>query len=187
MTSNPFDTIMSCLDTPLIVVTAAAGPERAGCLVGFHGQSSIEPARYAVWLSKANYTYRVALRSTHLGIHFLTSHDLGLAELFGTQTGDRTDKFADLRNEPGAGAVPVLQQSANRLVARRTVLLDEEVTMSASSPNRWRRSPANHSSRSGCPRPPTSPPATTTGNARRSLAAGQRCPAMRGCQDWWLG
>jgi|SRR6185437_10943360 len=125
MTSNPFDTIMSCLDTPLIVVTAAAGPERAGCLVGFHGQSSIEPARYAVWLSKANYTYRVALRSTHLGIHFLTSHDLGLAELFGTQTGDRTDKFADLRNEPGAGAVPVLQQCANRLVARRTVLLDE--------------------------------------------------------------
>jgi flavin reductase (DIM6/NTAB) family NADH-FMN oxidoreductase RutF len=125
MTSNAFDTIMSGLDSPLIVVTAAAGRERAGCLVGFHGQSSITPSRYAVWLSKANHTYRIALRSTHLGLHFLTSHDLGLAELFGTQTGDSTDKFAGLRSEPGAGAVPVLRQCPNRIVARRTVMLDE--------------------------------------------------------------
>src|ERR1035438_6014175 len=92
MTDDAFSTIISFLDTPLIVVTTAEGQERAGCLVGVHTQSSIEPARYCVWLSKANHTYRVALRSTHLAIHFLTSHDLALAELFGTQTGDRTDK-----------------------------------------------------------------------------------------------
>ena len=47
-------------------------------------QSSIEPQRYCVWLSKANYTYRVALYSSHLVIHFLTADDLPLAELFGT-------------------------------------------------------------------------------------------------------
>jgi hypothetical protein len=35
-------------------------------------------------LSKANYTYPVALRSSHLVIHFLTADDLPLAKLFGT-------------------------------------------------------------------------------------------------------
>src|SRR6185437_11664508 len=126
MTSNPFDTIMSCLDTPLIVVTAAAGPERAGCLVGFHGQSSIEPARYTVWLSKANHTYRVALRSVHLGIHFLTVDDLALAERFGTLTGDDTDKFEGVEVVvfPTTG-VPIVGSCPNWLVARRTALLDE--------------------------------------------------------------
>jgi flavin reductase (DIM6/NTAB) family NADH-FMN oxidoreductase RutF len=45
-------------------------------------------------LSKANCTYPVALRSSHLVIHFLTADDLPLAELFGTQSGDTVDKFA---------------------------------------------------------------------------------------------
>ncbi|HWG12106.1 MAG TPA: hypothetical protein VG268_02405, partial [Streptosporangiaceae bacterium] len=65
MTDDGFGTIASSLDAPLIIVTAADARERAGCLVGFHSQSSIEPMRYCVWLSKANFTYRVALRSTH--------------------------------------------------------------------------------------------------------------------------
>jgi flavin reductase (DIM6/NTAB) family NADH-FMN oxidoreductase RutF len=47
--------------------------------VEFHVQSSIEPQRYRVLLSKANYTYPVALRSSHLVIHFLTADDLPLA------------------------------------------------------------------------------------------------------------
>jgi flavin reductase (DIM6/NTAB) family NADH-FMN oxidoreductase RutF len=46
---------------PLIVVTTADERERAGCLVGFRVQSSIEPQRYRVLLSKASYTYPVAL------------------------------------------------------------------------------------------------------------------------------
>jgi hypothetical protein len=57
MTDDHFGTIASSLDAALIVVTAAEGRQRAGCLVGFHSQSSIEPWRYCVWLSKANYTY----------------------------------------------------------------------------------------------------------------------------------
>jgi flavin reductase (DIM6/NTAB) family NADH-FMN oxidoreductase RutF len=125
MSDHAFGAIMSSLNAPLIVVTTAENQERAGCLVGFHTQSSIEPARYCVWLSKANHTYRVALRSTHLAIHFLTSLDLSLAELFGTQTGDRIDKFADLPVSPGPGGAPVLRQCPNWLAARRTALLDE--------------------------------------------------------------
>lgn len=125
MTGGGFGPIASSLDTPLIVVTAAEGREQAGCLVGFHSQSSIEPLRYCVWLSKANHTYRVAQRSSHLAIHFLTEPDLPLAERFGTLTGDRTDKFAGLRTAPGPGGVPLLADCPHRLVVRRTTLVDE--------------------------------------------------------------
>jgi flavin reductase (DIM6/NTAB) family NADH-FMN oxidoreductase RutF len=125
MTDDGFGTIASSLDTPLIVVTAADTRERAGCLVGFHSQSSIEPMRYCVWLSKANFTYRVALRSTHLGIHFLTAADLPLAERFGTLTGDNVDKFATVRTGPGPGGVPVLEDCPHRLMARRITVVDD--------------------------------------------------------------
>lgn len=120
-----FTDMMSSLDVPLIVVTASDGNERAGCLVGFHTQSSIEPARFCVWLSKANHTYRIALRATHLGIHFLTTDDLPLAEHFGTLTGDNCDKFADVEAQTGLGDVPVLAACANLLIVKRTVLVDE--------------------------------------------------------------
>jgi flavin reductase (DIM6/NTAB) family NADH-FMN oxidoreductase RutF len=110
MDSDAFGAIMASLDSPLVVVTVAAAEpgELAGCLVGFHSQSSIEPGEYSIWLSKANHTYRVALRATHVAIHFLTPPDLPLAELFGTRTGDDVDKFADLAYELGPGGVPVL-------------------------------------------------------------------------------
>lgn len=125
MSGEGFGALVSVLDAPLVVVTAAEARERAGCLVGFHCQSSIEPPRYCVWLSKANHTYRVALQSTHLAIHFLTSADLWLAERFGTLTGDRTDKFAGLPVSSGPGQVPVLDQCPHWLAARRGTLVDE--------------------------------------------------------------
>jgi flavin reductase (DIM6/NTAB) family NADH-FMN oxidoreductase RutF len=125
MARDAFASIMSSLDNPLIVVTTAEGDERAGCLVGFHAQSSIDPDRYCVWLSKANHTYRVGLRATHLAVHFLTAGDLALAQRFGTLTGDETDKFAGLRVGPGPGGVPVLEDCPHRLILRRVVLLDE--------------------------------------------------------------
>jgi flavin reductase (DIM6/NTAB) family NADH-FMN oxidoreductase RutF len=126
MDADAFDVLMSSLDPPLIVVTATVGDEHAGCLVGFHAQSSIDPRRYCVWLSKANHTYRVALGSTHLGIHFLTTADLSTAELFGTRTGDDVDKFAGTDYTTGAeGGVPVLSDCPHHLVVRRVALLDE--------------------------------------------------------------
>jgi flavin reductase (DIM6/NTAB) family NADH-FMN oxidoreductase RutF len=125
VTDDAFGTIMASQDAQLIIVTAAQAQEQAGCLVGFHTQACIEPGRYCVWLSKANHTYRVALRSTHLAIHFLTSLDLPLAARFGTLTGDSTDKFAGLRVSPGPGGAPLLQQCPNWLAVRRTALLDE--------------------------------------------------------------
>ena len=94
--TEAFDGLMSSLDPPLVVVTTAVGDERGGCLVGFHAQAGIDPDRYCLWLSKANHTYRLALRATHLGVHFLAEDQLDLAERFGTLTGDDVDKFEGL-------------------------------------------------------------------------------------------
>ncbi len=120
-----FDSLMASLDSPMAVVTTAVAGERAGCLIGFHAQSAIDPERYCVWLSKANHTYRVALRSTHLAVHFLTADDLGVAEHFGTLTGEDVDKFDGLAVDEGPDGVPLLRGCPHRMLVRRVALLDE--------------------------------------------------------------
>src|SRR3954465_4838252 len=100
---------MASLDPPLVVVTTVAEDERAGCLVGFHAQSSIDPERYCVWLSKANHTYRVGLRASRFAIPFLPDADHDVAERFGTVSGEDTDKFAGLDVELDRYGVPLLR------------------------------------------------------------------------------
>ena len=142
------------------------GRRARGCLVGFHSQSSIDPARYCVWLSKANHTYRVTLLAAHVGIHLLTDGDRELAELFGTVSGDDVDKFALVEAEVGAEGVPVLAACPHRLVARRRRCSTRAATTSASSPSRSRPRPPGRSRRYACRRSPTSTPATTPPTAR---------------------
>jgi flavin reductase (DIM6/NTAB) family NADH-FMN oxidoreductase RutF len=125
MSEGAFEALMSSVDPPLVVVTTAAEGEQAGCLVGFHAQSSITPQHYCVWLSKANHTYRVGLRARHFAVHFLMAGDLGLAERFGTQTGEDTDKFAGLDVELDDYGVPLLQACPNRLALVRLAMLDD--------------------------------------------------------------
>lgn len=120
-----FDSLMARLDAPMSIVTTAIDQEQAGCLVGFQSQSSIHPGRYAVWLSKANHTFRVALLAKHLAVHFLDQHDRDIAELFGTLSGDDVDKFSRCEWEPGTAGVPLLRRCPNRIVVRRTTLLEE--------------------------------------------------------------
>ncbi|MEV3987385.1 flavin reductase family protein [Streptomyces sp. NPDC049837] len=112
------DAFSDLLDHPMYVVTAAAGGERAGCLVGFASQCSIHPPRFAVWLSTANRTYRVARHSTHLAVHLLHREQGELARLFGGETGDETDKFAHVAWQPRHGAVPVLTGACAWFVGR---------------------------------------------------------------------
>ena len=125
MAEEAFDSLMTSLDGPMVVVTTAVAGEQAGCLVGFHAQSAIDPQRYCLWLSKANHTYRVALRSTHLAVHFLTRDDLELAEHFGTLTGDDVDKFDGVALHTGVDDVPLLDRCPHRMTVRRVALLDE--------------------------------------------------------------
>jgi flavin reductase (DIM6/NTAB) family NADH-FMN oxidoreductase RutF len=123
--SDGFDDLMAAADPALVVVTTARADELAGCLVGFHAQVSIEPPRYAVWLSRLNRTCRVARLASHVAIHFLTDGDRELAELFGAETGDDIDKFARTSWTPGPGGVPLLDACPHRLVGRRVTLIDE--------------------------------------------------------------
>jgi flavin reductase (DIM6/NTAB) family NADH-FMN oxidoreductase RutF len=123
--ADDFAALMASLDPAMAIVTSAIDGERSGCLVGFHAQCSIDPNRYAVWLSKANRTYRVALFSEALAVHFPARHDRDLAELFGANTGDELDKFDRCEWQTGFGGVPLLDRLPNRLVGPRGAVLDD--------------------------------------------------------------
>ncbi len=113
-----FGALSAALDYPMFVVTAAADGDRAGCLVGFATQCSLDPVRVVVFLSRRNRTFRVARRSDVLAVHLLGADQHALAALFGSQTGDRVDKFAECRWTPGLDDVPLLADCPNRMVGR---------------------------------------------------------------------
>jgi flavin reductase (DIM6/NTAB) family NADH-FMN oxidoreductase RutF len=125
MSPTDFDELVAHLDTPMAVVTTASAGARGGCLVGFHTQCSISPARYAIWLSKANHTYQVGLLADTFAVHFLDGGDRRLAELFGTETGDTLDKFEHCEWTEGPDGVPLLDDCLNRFVGRRVALFDD--------------------------------------------------------------
>jgi flavin reductase (DIM6/NTAB) family NADH-FMN oxidoreductase RutF len=118
MARTPFDALVVDLDPAMIVVTAATAGDRDGCLVGFHGQCSIDPSRYAVWLSVKNHTYRIAKRAQVLAVHCLSADQHDLAEVFGGETADEVDKLAGVRWTPGPDGVPLLDDVAHRFVGR---------------------------------------------------------------------
>jgi len=125
MTAGAEDLIAASLDPAMVVVTSVHEGERAGCLVGFHAQSSIGPYRYCVWLSKANHTGRIVRQSPLLAIHYLADDQRDVAELFGTLTGDEVDKFSLCAWSAGPDGVPLLDAVPRRIVAKRVALLDE--------------------------------------------------------------
>jgi flavin reductase (DIM6/NTAB) family NADH-FMN oxidoreductase RutF len=107
-----FEAIVSDLDSPMFVVTTRTGDRRAGCLVGFATQTSIDPTRMLVALSPPNHTYRVACEARALAVHLLTADQLALAELFGGRTGEEIDKFAHCRWSEGPEGLPILEPIA---------------------------------------------------------------------------
>ena len=125
MSAPGLDDLMGSVDSPLIVVTTSAQGERAGCLVGFHSQASIDPEHYCFWLSKANHTYRVALRSERFAVHFPTTADSELARFFGSRSGSETDKFAGLDFTVTEDGVPLLAALPNRVLVDRITKLDD--------------------------------------------------------------
>ena len=125
MSTSGLDDLMGSVDSPLIVVTTSAEGERAGCLIGFHSQASIDPEHYCFWLSKANHTYRVALRADHFAVHFLTTADHGLARHFGSRSGSEADKFTGLDLTVTEDGVPLLTALPNRLIVERITMLDD--------------------------------------------------------------
>ncbi|MFW0152349.1 flavin reductase family protein [Mycobacterium sp. smrl_JER01] len=110
--------MVSLLDYPMFVVTTAAGDRLSGCLVGFTSQTSINPPRFLVGLSRKNHTFTVARDAEHLAVHLLPREQRKVAELFGGTTGDTTDKFAQCAWHHGPHGVPVLDAASAWFVGR---------------------------------------------------------------------
>jgi flavin reductase (DIM6/NTAB) family NADH-FMN oxidoreductase RutF len=106
------------IDYPMYIVTTVGGGERAGCLIGFSTQCSIDPVRFLVCLSDKNRTYRVAQQAEHVAMHLVPADAEDLVELFGSNTGDDIDKFERCDWRPGPGGVPLLERCPNWFAGR---------------------------------------------------------------------
>ena len=116
--ADTFNRVVGGLEYPMFIVTARAGEEPLGCLVGFATQTSIDPQRFLVCLSHTNRTYRCARDTELLGVHCVPAGEAALAELFGGETGDDVDKFARCAWHDGPGSVPILDACENWFVGR---------------------------------------------------------------------
>jgi len=121
--SDAFADLMRKLEPSMVIVTTVAGGDRSGCLVGFHSQSSIDPPRFVVWLSRANHTFGVAERAETFAVHVVPSDRRDLADLFGGRTGDEVDKLARCDWTPGPDGVPLLDGCPDRFVGRKVAWL----------------------------------------------------------------
>jgi flavin reductase (DIM6/NTAB) family NADH-FMN oxidoreductase RutF len=100
---------MGRLDYPMFIATTAAASERAGCLVGFATQASIDPPRFLVCVSDKNRTHRVLDAGAEaMVVHVVPLAAGHLVELFGGETGDEEDKFARCAWSEGPDGIPVL-------------------------------------------------------------------------------
>jgi len=117
-TAATFNELMSVLDYPMFVVTARAGDERDGCLVGFATQASIGPPRFLVAISNKNRTYQLALAAEDLAVHLVPADKLELATLFGGETADDVDKLARCAWHEGPRGLPILDDCASWFVGR---------------------------------------------------------------------
>jgi flavin reductase (DIM6/NTAB) family NADH-FMN oxidoreductase RutF len=116
--TDEFNRFVAGLDFPMFVVTTSDGAQRAGCMVGFTTQASIDPPRFLVCLSVNNHTYQVAREAEVLAVHVLEPGQRDLAELFGGTSGDDVDKFRRCRWDEGPQRVPLLQDCPRRVVCR---------------------------------------------------------------------
>jgi flavin reductase (DIM6/NTAB) family NADH-FMN oxidoreductase RutF len=120
--AQAFESIVGRLDYPMFVVTALVGEERAGCLVGFATQCSIDPARFLVCMSDKNRTTRLLEHGDAMVVHLAPEDAAHIVELFGGETGDDTDKFARADWKPGPEGLPLLADCpswfAGRIVER---------------------------------------------------------------------
>jgi len=118
LSTEDFDAFVEGIDYPMFIVTTVADGTRAGCLVGFTTQASIDPPRLLVALSDKNHTYRVAQEAELLAVHVVDSDDDEIAQVFGGQTGDDVDKFAQCEWREGPGGVPLLVECPRFVVGR---------------------------------------------------------------------
>ncbi|MGE2715029.1 flavin reductase family protein [Mycolicibacterium litorale] len=116
--AESFEALVALLDYPMFVVTTRAGDVMSGCLVGFASQTSINPPRFLIGLSKRNFTFRVAKEATHLAVHVVAREHKAVAELFGGETGDEIDKFDRCAWHAGPEGIPILDDAGAWFVGK---------------------------------------------------------------------
>jgi flavin reductase (DIM6/NTAB) family NADH-FMN oxidoreductase RutF len=119
-----FDRLVGMLDYTMFVVTTQADDHPSGCLVGFATQTSMRPPRFLAGLSRNNHTCRVAARSDHLAVHVLSRRHIGLAQMFGGQTGDQVDKFEHCSWHTGPEGMPILDDAVAWFVGKTLERID---------------------------------------------------------------
>ena len=119
-----FDRLLGMLDYTMFVVTTQADGDLSGCLVGFATQTSMHPPRFLVGVSRNNHTCPVAARSEHLAVHVLARRHVGLARLFGGQTGDQVNKFDHCSWYTGPEDMPILDDAAAWFVGKTLERID---------------------------------------------------------------
>jgi flavin reductase (DIM6/NTAB) family NADH-FMN oxidoreductase RutF len=124
MGDESFDRLVGMLENTMFVVTTQADDHPSGCLVGFATQTSLRPQRFLVGISKRNHTYTVARRSHHLAVHLLSRRHIGLAYLFGGQTGDRINKFDHCSWHNGPEGMPILDDAVAWFVGKTLSRID---------------------------------------------------------------
>jgi flavin reductase (DIM6/NTAB) family NADH-FMN oxidoreductase RutF len=122
--TTAFDALVGELDYPMFIATTRTGDRLGGCLLGFATQTSIDPPRFLVCLSRRNRTYRLARAADALAVHFVPREAAELADLFGGETGDEVDKFARCDWEPGPEGLPILTACENWFAGRVLERLD---------------------------------------------------------------
>ena len=134
---DAFEGMVGELEYPMFIVTARAGDEPLGCLVGFTTQASIDPPRFIACLSHNNRTYRLGRDARRWASTPCPPTRRIWRSCSAARPATSTDKS---RAAPGTRAegVPVVDRCANwfvgRVLARRTPAI---TTRSCSS-----RSPA---------------------------------------------
>jgi flavin reductase (DIM6/NTAB) family NADH-FMN oxidoreductase RutF len=107
--TTAFDRLADELDYPMFVIGAAVDGDADACLVGFTSQCSIDPPRFAVFLSKSNHTLELASRASTLVVHRVRKDQHDLAEHFGATTKhDDPHKLAAWSWVPGPDGAPVI-------------------------------------------------------------------------------
>jgi flavin reductase (DIM6/NTAB) family NADH-FMN oxidoreductase RutF len=117
---DAFDRLVGRLDYPMFIATTVdADGERAGCLVGFATQCSIDPPRFLVCISEKNRTHRVLERGAEaIAVHVVPRDAGDLVELFGGETGDDGDKFARAGWREGPAGLPILERCPSWFAGR---------------------------------------------------------------------
>lgn len=117
--TDAFQAIVARLDYPMFVATTVgADGERAGCLVGFATQASIDPERFLVCISDKNRTYRVLQGAAAMALHVVPEDADDVVELFGGETADETDKFDRCAWHEGPEGLPILDRCPSWFAGR---------------------------------------------------------------------